>query len=203
MSSAYSQPRPDDADRVMRIQVTLKGRPIRTWVLKQETVIIGRSPDADVFLDNPGVSREHLTLKRASDGDYVLQDMGSANGTLLNDNPVTSRRLYDNDVIQIGKFSLLISYEDDPRNREQQGQLNVPSVEDGTMVLSAADLQAVIKKAHEAPKQPVNSPSSNSATPNARRPGIREMAVPIAISFFVGTLLGTGVTLLVLPHLKL
>ena len=140
-----------EADNVlMRVRVTLKGRPIRSFVFNQEHVKIGRNPEADIFLDNPGVSRDHLQLERSRNGDYVMQDVGSANGTLINEMPATSTRINDQDVIQIGKFSLHVSYETDRRGLAEDEKGVLPTVEDGTMVLSTADLNKLIAKAQEA-----------------------------------------------------
>lgn len=140
-----------EADNVlMRVRVTLKGRPIRSYVFNQERVKIGRNPEADIFLDNPGVSRDHLQLERSRNGDYVMQDVGSANGTLINEKPATSTRINDQDVIQIGKFSLHVSYETDRRGTADDERGTMPTIEDGTMVLSTVDLHKMITKAHEA-----------------------------------------------------
>ena len=44
---------------------------------------IGRRPDADIFLDDVTVSRDHALLVRRGD-DYYLDDCGSLNGTYVN-----------------------------------------------------------------------------------------------------------------------
>jgi FHA domain/zinc-ribbon domain len=69
----------------------------------QET--IGRSPEADLFLDDVTVSREHAVIEREPDGFY-LRDLGSLNGTYVNRSRVTRRRLADGDEVQVGKFKL-------------------------------------------------------------------------------------------------
>ncbi len=47
------------------------------------TVVIGRSPDADMVLADPQVSRRHARVT-ADDGAAVVEDLGSANGTFIN-----------------------------------------------------------------------------------------------------------------------
>lgn len=199
MSTVPARQEQDAGERLLRIRVTLKGRPIRSQVFTKEHVVIGRSPDADLFLDNPGVSREHLRLERARNGDYVLQDVGSANGTLLNDQPVTSKRLLDNDVIQIGKFSLIISYEDDRRHREALNRALQPSADDGTMVLSAAELDVMIKKAHAAENDPVKGPWPDA---QANKGAARVNRIHTLVAFVLGTLFGAAVTFLVVKFLR-
>ena len=44
---------------------------------------IGRSPDASVMVDDPGVSRLHARIRRSETG-FEVEDLGSKNGTYLN-----------------------------------------------------------------------------------------------------------------------
>jgi hypothetical protein len=66
---------------------------------------IGRSTDADLFLDDVTVSREHALIEREVDGFYI-RDLGSLNGTYVNRVRVTRIRLRDGDEVQVGKFKL-------------------------------------------------------------------------------------------------
>ena len=50
--------------KVIKLQLSLKGRPLRTFTFDQDLITIGRDPESDVFLDNPGVSRKHVTIMR-------------------------------------------------------------------------------------------------------------------------------------------
>lgn len=66
---------------------------------------IGRAPEADLFLDDVTVSREHAIIEREADGFY-LRDLESLNGTYVNRTRVTRHRLADGDEVQVGKFKL-------------------------------------------------------------------------------------------------
>jgi pSer/pThr/pTyr-binding forkhead associated (FHA) protein len=81
------------------------GRVGQSFPLAGEKMTIGRSPEAEVFLDDVTVSREHATLVRRG-GDWFLDDAGSLNGTYVNRQRVDSHRLVDGDELQIGKFKL-------------------------------------------------------------------------------------------------
>ena len=81
------------------------GRAGEAFNLVGERNTIGRSPDAEVFLDDVTVSRNHALLVRRRDGLYV-DDLGSLNGTYVNRQRIESRRLADGDELQIGKFKL-------------------------------------------------------------------------------------------------
>ena len=64
--------------------------------------ILGRAPDASVWVDAPGVSRHHARL--VLDGqEATVEDLGSKNGTFVGNEPVTApRRLNDGDTIRLG-----------------------------------------------------------------------------------------------------
>jgi pSer/pThr/pTyr-binding forkhead associated (FHA) protein len=81
------------------------GRAGETFSLAGEQMRIGRSPDAEVFLDDVTVSRNHALLVRRRDGLYV-DDLGSLNGTYVNRHRIESHKLTDGDELQVGKYKL-------------------------------------------------------------------------------------------------
>jgi hypothetical protein len=81
------------------------GRPSRTFRLGTNAITIGRLPECDVVVADPGASRQHARIRNAG-GEYVLTDLGSTNGTLVNDEPVRERALDDGDRITIGETVL-------------------------------------------------------------------------------------------------
>lgn len=70
------------------------------------TVVVGRVPGSGIQLDDDSVSRRHAELE--VDGDRViLRDLGSANGTLLNGDPVQGEvALFAGDVVQFGVIEM-------------------------------------------------------------------------------------------------
>lgn len=69
-------------------------------------ILIGRHPEADVFLSDITVSREHAVIERDGNG-FVLTDKGSLNGTYLNRVEIDKSTLNDLDELQIGKFKMI------------------------------------------------------------------------------------------------
>jgi pSer/pThr/pTyr-binding forkhead associated (FHA) protein len=74
----------------------------RQLVLDQPAVI-GRSPDANLRLEDGQVSRRHALVSPAADGSAVVEDLGSANGTFVNHDELHGRtRLDPGDELLIG-----------------------------------------------------------------------------------------------------
>jgi predicted component of type VI protein secretion system len=68
---------------------------------------IGREAHNTIAMpDNRKCSRDHAKVWREGPERYAVADLGSTNGTLLNDEKVTRRNLKDGDVIAIGEISL-------------------------------------------------------------------------------------------------
>ncbi len=53
------------------------------FLLDADRTVAGRSPDADIFLDDVTVSRKHAEFVREGEG-FVVRDVGSLNGTYVN-----------------------------------------------------------------------------------------------------------------------
>ena len=81
------------------------GRAGETFAVTGDQMRIGRSPDAEVFLDDVTVSRNHALLVRRRDGLYI-DDLGSLNGTYVNRRRIETHKLVDGDELQIGKYKL-------------------------------------------------------------------------------------------------
>ncbi|HEY4574101.1 MAG TPA: FHA domain-containing protein [Thermoanaerobaculia bacterium] len=102
--------RPVDLDEMTHEGATLVirsggGRSGEAFHLTGERNTIGRSPEAEVFLDDVTVSRNHALLVRRRDGLYI-DDLGSLNGTYVNRRRIESHRLQDGDELQVGKYKL-------------------------------------------------------------------------------------------------
>jgi two-component system, cell cycle response regulator len=63
--------------------------------------ILGRGKGCQIRIDEPVISREHARIRRVADG-YVLDDLGSRNGTFVNGAPVTSHELAEGDRVSFG-----------------------------------------------------------------------------------------------------
>jgi hypothetical protein len=71
---------------------------------------LGRRLDNDVVIEDPTVSRRHAQLQWRH-GHYVLYDLGSRSGTLVNGQPVTECVLQAGDVLTVGNVSIIYGEE--------------------------------------------------------------------------------------------
>lgn len=89
-----------------RVRILRKGR----------VYTLGRDPGCDFPLPSEVVSRRHAEIEWAPKGGFAIRDLGSKNGTRVNDDRVDWRPLRDGDKLTFGPFSL--------QYREYQGDIS-------------------------------------------------------------------------------
>jgi pSer/pThr/pTyr-binding forkhead associated (FHA) protein len=191
-NAAESHPEPS---RLLRIRVSLNGRPVSSHVFDKETILVGRDPECDVVLDNVGVSRHHLKFELRPNGSYAVLDLDSANGTRFNDQPLTKDFIDGGgDLIQIGKFTLSVTREADRRFLTDQRRAT-PDAFAHTTVLSLEDLKKVEQEARQhrmaAVIAPSESPGAHSAAGHTRDAHARPpLALILPVVFLAGVAAG-------------
>jgi two-component system cell cycle response regulator len=70
--------------------------------LKERAYIIGRDTDADLVIGRSSVSRQHSRLAQDDAGEWSLADLGSTNGTFVNEERIEVRHLLDGDQLRFG-----------------------------------------------------------------------------------------------------
>ncbi len=81
--------------------VTLTDGRTQTFELGAGSYLVGRDPSCDLVLDDSSASRRHVRL-HCENGLFYIEDLGSKNGTLVNNQAVQSAKLNHQDVILIG-----------------------------------------------------------------------------------------------------
>jgi pSer/pThr/pTyr-binding forkhead associated (FHA) protein len=76
------------------------------YVLSSPLTNIGRHADSDISLDDITVSRRHCEIT-SENSRFVVRDVGSLNGTYVNQKRVDVIELTQGDELQIGKFHLV------------------------------------------------------------------------------------------------
>jgi adenylate cyclase len=90
----------------------LKQGDIETTVtVNQNVFTIGRLPECNLYLPFGGVSRKHAQLVKTADGTWIVEDLGSKNGTQVNQTVVSqAQKLQHGDVIWLGNINLVVLF---------------------------------------------------------------------------------------------
>lgn len=78
----------------------------RRYSLTGETTVVGRGEEADIMVPDSGISREHLKFEVTEYG-TILTDLGSTNGTFVEDQQVQEVTLVDGNAITIGRTTIM------------------------------------------------------------------------------------------------
>ncbi len=94
-------------------------------------LVIGRSTDANLQIDDDGISRKHAKLVRGASGQYSVLDLGSTNGTFLNGIKVDVAEVHDGDKIQLGKNTVVKFSLQDQLEEQYQRSIYESATRDG------------------------------------------------------------------------
>ncbi|MEU2491472.1 DUF3662 and FHA domain-containing protein [Streptomyces sp. NPDC007883] len=91
----------------------MPGAQVRRWIeingtrhqISRPTMVLGRSTDADVRIDDPGVSRRHCEIRTGTPS--TIQDLGSTNGIVVDGQHTTRATLRDGSRIVVGSTTIV------------------------------------------------------------------------------------------------
>jgi len=89
-----------------RFIITDPSAQTQIFEISSPTISVGREDSNDLVLRHPSVSRHHVRITVLPGGITLLHDLGSMNGTFVNNEPVQEHRLQDQDRIAIGMYEL-------------------------------------------------------------------------------------------------
>ncbi len=122
--------------------------------MNEGPVLIGRQAGATLKISNASVSRRHALIEKEGDK-FIIADLGSRNGTFVNDVPVKRRELQHGDRVKIGESQFFFLFEDsDEPARTSEIKFDDSQIESGATVrmtysealyLMARDLSALMK----------------------------------------------------------
>ena len=103
----------------------------RMTKLDKTELVMGRSSETALQIEDDGVSRKHAKVVQASNGHFQLVDLGSTNGTFLNGIKVSVANLQDGDKIQIGSNTVLKFSIQDQLEEQYQRSIYESATRDG------------------------------------------------------------------------
>ena len=158
--------------------ISVNNKVLGTYVVKKALVSIGRSRTNTISIASKSISRNHVRIELTSEG-WVITDLGSLNGTFLNDIRITSASMSAGDKITIGAYG--ISFSPEPVYIGEGEEEQTPSVT-AEVDASETDMPADNVSPHEtkssapkAPAPPQPAPAVSAAVPeDSQQPQIVE-----------------------------
>ena len=98
--------------------------------LEGPETVIGRATNATIRLNDDGISRRHARIVQVA-GEVMIEDLKSANGTLVNGETVANRALQDGDKIRLGSTTILKFTYHDHLDESFQQQMYDAALRDG------------------------------------------------------------------------
>lgn len=141
---------------MIKLILKFEAAPLKEVLFSGMPMVIGRTPDNDLQIDNLAVSTHHAQVFY-EDNQLMVEDLGSLNGTFVNDQRVQRTAVRNGDKITIGKHHIEVQVSGDiaatmvmpmeaPRKIQQ-----VPKV-DETMVLATKKQREMIQQAARSPE---------------------------------------------------
>lgn len=89
-----------------KLVITKEGQSAGEYLIESEDTVIGRTQECDIIIPDESISRRHLRIICIL-GDCFLEDLNSANGTLVNSRLTNKCPLEDGDIISIGHHEIV------------------------------------------------------------------------------------------------
>lgn len=184
-----------DKEKVPSIEV-LTGTAIGKKALLTDEIqelTIGRDPSAGFKIEEYVVSRKHARLARKWGG-FVIEDLGSKNGTFVNNKKVTEEPLHDGDRISLGTIILIYRNPQEVNLKSISREIKVKEAPPIPVEAEEAKTPLLEEEAMEAP--PEEEAVSEYPTPTPRKELIN-------LSFFELGMVGLGVLVLLFAVVSL
>lgn len=143
-------------------QIVMRAGPTpgQTYDLIENDITIGRDINADIVISVPEISRSHARFRKVTEG-FVLEDLGSTNGTFVNGKRLTAPQLlYSGDIIMFGE-AVTVVYEGVEIDRD--ATVMTPSSQDATLVGQETPVAPPSKAATMVAHEPFAFPASQGS----------------------------------------
>jgi hypothetical protein len=160
----------DDAAEIERPALRwerAKGTPVEYAIWPERPVTIGREATNTVAIDSPFVSKAHAIFQYSA-GQYVLEDLGSANGTRVNGAAISTAAVRLGDVIEIGDERLVFidrAAGAAPASQGLSKNVKLAMAAGGTMLVLVLLFALLLAGAPSSNRQTGDAPSQAQASP--------------------------------------
>jgi pSer/pThr/pTyr-binding forkhead associated (FHA) protein len=97
----------------------------RVYELSAQEIAVGRAVDNDVVLDDPSLSRKHARMARRGPGEIEVEDLGSSNGTFINERKIGRGTVEPGDLLRFGELAFRVEG-DTQRGTSAVGSVEIP-----------------------------------------------------------------------------
>ena len=125
-----------------KVMLKFKEAVLKEIQLDKEVITIGRNPNNDIHIDNPAVSGSHAKIINEG-GRISIEDVNSTNGTFINGKRISKSALNNNDVITVGKHTLVFSGPSQTAGADQTLQTKKPGLNE-TIVMDTRAQKAMM-----------------------------------------------------------
>ena len=176
------------------LKVRFGGEILETRDLETDVFTVGRDTGCDLSIENIGVSSRHAMITSIPGSDaYLVEDLGSANGTFVNGKRIERWYLNHNDEILVGKHTLVFKNKDATKTRARTADEARQ-----TYMMAASEVQSIVNK--------MKGGDAAIARPEPREPSIIYSSGPWKPFFFLSlclnAVLGAALAALAIPGLR-
>jgi len=146
------------------VQLTLKQNDsiVNEFHFSKGPIYIGRHTNSQIFLNHRAVSRQHAVIFQTQEGQWMVEDLDSANKTLLNDEAIHKAPVKTGDLLRVVVFTIEINLEksidvDRPINMEDTLSRTAYNLE---TPLGAASHELIVRKPNDEHSPPVRLPAN-------------------------------------------
>lgn len=106
--------------------ISVNAKTLGTYVVKKSVISIGRSRTNTISIASKAVSRNHVRIEKTAEG-WTIADLGSLNGTYVNDIRINSAFLSEGDKITVGAY--VIAFSPEPVQAADAGETHIAAVQ--------------------------------------------------------------------------
>jgi pSer/pThr/pTyr-binding forkhead associated (FHA) protein len=104
--------------KFMRLIVRQSDRVVNEFTFARGPIHIGRRANAQIFLPDRAVSKQHAVIFNNDEGGWMVEDLKSANKTYLNEISIDKAKVKSGDILRITDFTIEIQVEEEKKEQE-------------------------------------------------------------------------------------
>jgi len=136
----------EEAKSSSSVLVIISGRPLgKSFFLTKDRMVLGRDLSADISIGETSISRNHTEFLRKAEG-ITARDLGSTNGTFVNDSKIKEHDLEDGDLVRCGNTIFKFLKEGKIENVHYNKMYNLATRDDMTGSLNKKAIIEMLKE---------------------------------------------------------